>query len=85
MKKKKNKHHKTHRIHLMFISVVHWWHSRFLPPLQDSCTQGMAGARVTGGHCWKQESSAGGGKEVESQVVFRFQYLKIPRRTRIIC
>lgn len=55
------------------------------PTFTRQLYSGNGRVRDTGGHCWKQETSAGGGKEeVESQVVFRFKCLKICRRTRII-
>ena len=55
------------------------------PTFTRQLYSGNSRVRYTGGHCWKQETSAGEGKEeAESQVMFRFQCLKISRRTRII-
>lgn len=55
------------------------------PTFTRQLCSGNGRVRFTGGHCWKQETSSGGGKEeVESQVVFRFQCFKICGRPRVI-
>lgn len=50
------------------------------PTFTRQLCSGNGRVRITGGHCWKQETSSGGGKEeVESQVVFRFRLCGRPR------